>query len=159
MLDTDSESVVLEDRNTLNHTYDTVYSLLGIFQRMQAIADRTVVLGEIRGDLVTVTDNVSEDLRDLYRFDFANLSSDNKFADPIDYYAVINNCNYFLANADTTFYRNQQSVFLKEYISVLSLRAWTYLQLAQVYGRVAAVAPAPARPGSFRARRNCASPP
>ena len=65
MLDTDSESVVLEDRNTLNHTYDTVYSLLGIFQRMQAIADRTVVLGEIRGDLVTVTDNVSEDLRDL----------------------------------------------------------------------------------------------
>ena len=136
MLDTDSESVVLEDRNTLNHTYDTVYSLLGIFQRMQAIADRTVVLGEIRGDLVTVTDNVSEDLRDLYRFDFANLSSDNKFADPIDYYAVINNCNYFLANADTTFYRNQQSVFLKEYISVLSLRAWTYLQLAQVYGRV-----------------------
>lgn len=136
MLDTDSESVVLEDRNTLNHTYDTVYSLLGIFQRMQAIADRTVVLGEIRGDLVKVTDNVSEDLRDLYNFDFANLSSDNKFADPIDYYAVINNCNYFLANVDTTFYRNQQSVFLKEYISVLSLRAWTYLQLAQVYGRV-----------------------
>ena len=134
MLDTDSESVVLEDRNTLNHTYDTVYSLLGIFQRMQAIADRTVVLGEIRGDLVKVTDNVSEDLRDLYNFDFANLSSDNKFADPIDYYAVINNCNYFLANVDTTFYR--ENVFLKEYIAVLSLRAWTYLQLAQVYGRV-----------------------
>lgn len=136
MLRVDSDSVIYEQDNTLSHTYDTVYSLLGVIQRMQAIADRTVILGEIRGDLVSLTGRESDDLRDLYKYDFANLKENNKFNNPIDYYAIINNCNYFLANADTSFYRNDENVFFKEYISILSLRAWTYLQLAQVYGSV-----------------------
>ena len=136
MLSVDSDSVIYEKDNTLNHTYDTIYSLLGIIQRMQSIADRTVVLGEIRGDLVSLTGKESDDLRELYAYDFAKVKETNKYNDPLDYYAVINNCNYFIENADTSFYRNQENVFLKEYISVLGLRAWTYLQLAQAYGRV-----------------------
>ena len=115
---------------------DTVYSVMGIIQKMQEIADRTVLLGEIRGDLVTVTGHETPDIAELYNFDFANLSASNKYNRPIDYYSVINNCNYFLANADTTLYSNGKNVFLKEYIPVLCYRAWTYLQMAQVYGRV-----------------------
>jgi len=136
MLSVDSSSVIYAKDNTLNHTYDTIYSYLGILQRLQSIADRTVVLGEIRGDLVALTGRETDDLRELYAYDFAKVKETNKYNDPLDYYAVINNCNYFIENADTSFYRNQENVFLKEYIAVLSLRAWTYLQLAQVYGKV-----------------------
>ena len=70
---------------------DTVYSVMGIIQKLQTIADRTVLLGEIRGDLVTVTGKESPDIAELYNFDFAKLSADNKYNRPIDYYSVINN--------------------------------------------------------------------
>lgn len=136
MLSVDSDSVIYESENKLDSPVDTVYSFLGIVQRLQAIADRTILLGELRGDLVSPTGRESDDIRELYKYDFANLKRSNKYADPMDYYAVINNCNFYLSRVDTTFVRNDEKVFLKEYISVLSLRAWTYLQLAQTYGRV-----------------------
>ena len=136
LLRVDSKVVMYDYQNTLNHATDTVYSVMGIIKQMQKIADRSVIMGELRGDLVTISDHASDDLRDLYNYNFANLRATNKYNNPADYYAVINNCNFFLAKVDTTYERNHKNVFLREYITVLSYRAWTYLQLAQIYGRV-----------------------
>ena len=136
MLKVDSKIVMYDYQNTLDHATDTVYSVMGIVKQLQKIADRTVILGEIRGDLVAITDHANDDLGDLYKFDFANLKPTNRYNQPVDYYSVINNCNYFLAHADTAYVRNHKNVFLKEYITVLAYRAWTYLQMAQVYGKV-----------------------
>ena len=136
MLRVDSKVVMYDYQNTLNHATDTVYSVMGIVKQLQKIADRCVVLGELRGDLVTISDHASDDLRDIYGYDFANLRANNKYNQPSDFYSVINNCNYYLANADTTYERNHRNVFLSEYITVLAYRAWTYLQMAQIYGRV-----------------------
>ena len=91
MLETDSELVEYEKDNTLNHPTDSVYSVMGIINKMQVIADRSVLLGEARGDLVTATEAASADLKRLANFD---LSQDNKYNEVSDYYAVINNCNY-----------------------------------------------------------------
>ena len=136
ILKVDSKSVLYDYENTLDQATDTVYSVLGIIKKLQKIADRTVILGEIRGDLVAISDHASDDLRDLYSYDFSKLKSTNKYDQPVDYYAVINNCNFFLTHADTAYVRNNKNVFLKEYITVLSYRAWAYLQLAQIYGEV-----------------------
>ena len=136
MLRVDSKIVMYDYQNTLDHATDTVYSVMGIIKQLQKIADRTVILGEVRGDLVKITDHANDDLGELYNYDFANLKATNRYNDPVDFYSVINNCNYFLANADTAYMRNHKNVFLKEYITVLSYRAWTYLQMAQIYGKV-----------------------
>ena len=136
MLRVDSKVVMYDYQNTLNHATDTVYSVMGIIKQLQKIADRSIIMGELRGDLVTISDHASDDLRDLYNYNFASLRPTNKYNNPADYYAVINNCNYFLAKVDTTYERNHKNVFLREYITVLSYRAWTYLQLAQIYGKV-----------------------
>ena len=133
MLDTTSELVEFEEDNTLNHPTDSVYSVLGILNSMQTIADRTVLLGEARGDLVTVTDAASADLKHLAAFD---LTQDNKYNQVSDYYAVINNCNYYLAHADTTLERRGRKIFEQEYAVVKAYRAWAYLQLVQAYGQV-----------------------
>jgi hypothetical protein len=69
MLETDSELVEYEKNNTLNHPTDSVYSVLGILNKIQVIADRTVLLGEVRGDLVTTTDAASADLKNLANFE------------------------------------------------------------------------------------------
>ena len=133
MLETESEYVEFEKDNTLNHPTDSVYSVLGIIGKMQIIADRTVLFGEVRGDLVTPTEAASADLKRLANFEFAE---DNKYNAVSDYYAVINNCNYYLAHVDTALQRRGRNLFRAEYAAVKSFRAWTYLQLAMAYGQV-----------------------
>ena len=133
MLSTESEMVEFERDNTLNHPTDSVYSVLGIIGKMQVIADRTVLLGEVRADLMETTEAASADLKRLASF---NLSEDNKYNAVSDYYAIINNCNYYLAYVDTALQRRGRNLFQYEYAAVKAFRAWTYLQLAQIYGAV-----------------------
>ena len=59
----DSNQLVYAEGGHLNQPTDTVYSMMGILQKMQAIADRTVLLGELRGDLVDLGVNTPADLR------------------------------------------------------------------------------------------------
>lgn len=133
ILSTDSELVEFEEDNTLNHATDSVYSVLGIVNKMQHIADRVVLLGEMRGDLVTTTDAASADLKRLASFD---LKQQNKYNQVSDYYAVINNCNFYLAHVDTALQRRGRNIFINEYAVVKAYRAWTYLELAKIYGEV-----------------------
>src|SRR3712207_1310324 len=93
----ESTHVTYTDDMSLNSASDTIYSLTGIMTKMQALGDRTILLGEVRGDLVDVTDAASADLRDMAQF---NIGNDNKYNSPRDYYAVINNCNLYIAKAD-----------------------------------------------------------
>jgi len=129
-----SDDVLYADKEHLNNAVDTIYSVTGILNKLQALADRTILLGEVRGDLVDLTSTASNDLRELAQF---NVSDDNIYNTPSDYYAVINNCNYFIEHADTALRSNSNDyVFMKEYAAVKAIRAWTYLQLALNYGQV-----------------------
>lgn len=139
MLRVSAPDKVYDGDYKVDKAIDTVYSVLGVIKQLQKVADRTVLLGELRGDLVAITDHATEDIRDLYKFDYqANKDkmAKNKYNNPLDYYSIINNCNFFLDRADTTLMRNQDSVLLKEYIPMLAYRAWAYLQLGQIYGEV-----------------------
>ncbi len=130
----ESDQVIYSDDHRLNSDADTLFTISGIMNKMQAIADRTILLGEVRGDLVNVTDYATDDLRQLASF---NIGSTNKYNKVRDYYAVINNCNYFLAKADTALRNNRNEyIFMKEFAAVKTFRAWTYLQLVLNYGNV-----------------------
>ena len=133
MLETESDLVEFEEDHTLNHATDSVYSVMGIINKMQVIADRVVLMGEVRGDLIRTTDAANSDLKRLSAFDF---DGENRYNQVSDYYAVINNCNYFLAHIDTAMERRGRNLFMREYAAVKSYRAWTYLQLALNYGEV-----------------------
>lgn len=130
----DSNRIIYADKSHLNNASDTLYSVIGILGKLQALGDRTILLGEMRGDLVDINTTTNADLRDVSLF---NIGDDNKYNKPSDYYAVINNCNYYIANADTALKNNRnEKIFMKEYAAVKGIRAWTYLQLALNYGRV-----------------------
>lgn len=130
----DSDHVTFADDYKLDNATDTIYGVTGILNKMQKLADRTVLLGEVRGDLVDISDATTADLREIALF---SADDDNVYNNPRDYYAVINNCNYFLANVDTALVnsRNEQ-IFKREYAVVKGFRAWTYLQLALNYGSI-----------------------
>ncbi len=130
----DSTCVIDANKNHLTNATDTIYSVTGILNKLQAIADRTILLGEVRGDLVDVTNATADDLRDVAMF---NIDDDNMYNVPRDYYAIINNCNYFIAYADTAMKNNRnENIFKAEYAAVKAIRAWTYLQLVMNYGKV-----------------------
>lgn len=139
MLDMGNENVLYVDDNTLKSANDTVNTFVGILSQLQKIGVRTNLFGELRGDLVTVSKIANSNLKEIAEF---NVSDDNPYNSPRDYYAVINNCNYFLANADTELtekrYQNGQAqayfVLRAEALAVRSIRAWLYLQLGQIYG-------------------------
>ena len=133
-LDVDSDYVINADDDHLGNATDTIYSVTGIINKMQAIADRTILLGELRGDLVTVSNDAPSDLQELASF---TISDENVYNNPRDYYAIINNCNYYINRVDTAQKNNRnEHLFKKEYAAVKAFRAWTYLQLVINYGSV-----------------------
>ncbi len=133
--DQEAENIIFADDNSLSTPEDTIYSVTGILEKLQTIADRTILLGEVRGDLVSLTNAANSDLRDVASF---SVKVDNRYNEPTDYYAVVNNCNFFIARADTAL-RNSRNehIFMREYAAVKAIRAWAYLQLVLNYGEVA----------------------
>lgn len=128
--------------NSERHSYeiagDTLYSYWGILKSLQNVAERYVILGETRGDLVDGTGYVSDSIKALLDFDM-NKATDGscRYLKASDYYHVINSCNAYLANVDRLRKTGtNQPYMLKECAQVEAIRAWVYLQLIQVYGRV-----------------------
>ena len=133
MFDIESSRVSIDHNDRLKSTADSVYSTIGLVHLMQQVADRYVLLGEVRGDLLDVNESTKTSLRNLANFDF---DDDNEYLQVRDYYAIINNCNYIIANMDTTLRSNNRLVMTDEYAAAVGIRAWTYLQLAINYGKV-----------------------
>lgn len=133
MLNTNSDLLEFAEDNTLSQAKDSIFSVMGIVHSMQVIADRTVLLGELRSDLLATTPRADKDIKEIASF---NVSEKNAYNNVSDYYAVINNCNYFIANVDTTLTKLGKKIFEKEYAVVKTYRAWAYLQLAKTYGNV-----------------------
>ena len=129
----DTDSSLVDFNPQLNSPNDTVFSLLGIMNKMQVVADRTIILGEMRGELSSATEAATTDLKELADF---TATVENRYNAPEDYYAVIQNCNYYIAHADTMLALRGEKVFIREYAAVKAFRAWTYLQLAIYYGKV-----------------------
>jgi hypothetical protein len=114
---------------------DTLYSYLGILKHVQDIAERQIILNELRGDLVSPTLYVTDTLHAIANFEDPADGSCSML-DISDYYAVINNCNLYIANCDTNAVKSNIKFMLPEYYQVQTIRAWTYLQLVQLYGEV-----------------------
>lgn len=134
----ESDSVIETDNYQLADQASARYMMFGIYQQLQQVADRYVILGELRTDLLSTTDNSTQDLRDIHLF---QATGSNAYQVEKDLYAVINNCNYLITRLDTTItVTNSNGEKVKalksEMAQATAIRAWAYLQLAQIYGTV-----------------------
>lgn len=142
MLDKGNSYVIYADTEHLTSSSDTVTSVVGILNKLQAIAVRTNLIGEVRADLVTMKENATLDLKSLANFE-ADVTSDadkNQYNNPRDYYAVINNCNYFLDRVNDSLPEihtdAMKYMFERETAAVHCIRAWAYLQCVLAYGKI-----------------------
>ena len=114
---------------------DTLYSYRGIMRAMQDVAERQVILGEIRGDLVASTQYTTDTLYAISNFDDPK-DGTCSMLQIRDYYNIINNCNFYIHYADTNKVKSNIKFMLPEYAQVKTIRAWAYLQLVKNYKEV-----------------------
>ena len=137
--ETDSDAVLKTDGQRYEDETAARAGLFGLLQGLQAVGDNYVIMGELRGDLMDVTENSSQELHDICEF---NVDEENSYLKEREYYALINNCNYYIHRLDTTITRreadkNYPVKVLRPYMAqAKTLRAWCYLQLCLDYGRV-----------------------
>lgn len=134
MLNVEPSEVLLQEQ-TYNNRYDAEVAVRGIYGQFVELSEQLIVLNELRADLMDITENSNQDLRDLNEH---NVSVGNVYADPLPMYRVINNCNDALAN----FLRMQEEKSLLEadfnrlYSEVGAIRSYVYLQLAMHFGEI-----------------------
>jgi hypothetical protein len=117
------------------NVYDADAVVIGIYGKFMGLAGKYVMLNEMRADLMTTTYNSDPYLKELSE---QNISAENPYVNPKDFYEVIQNCNDALKNfnimvADKKF---TQSQYEQRYADVACIRSWIYLQLGIQYGTV-----------------------
>jgi hypothetical protein len=111
---------------------------MGFYALQQKLVEQLVILGELRGDLLTVTPNADADLMEIYNF---KVSKDNKYASPVNFFRLISACNNFIHIVETKHPevlnpKSEVSNYDKIYGEALCMRAWAYFTAVKIYGKV-----------------------
>ncbi len=128
-----------EDKLSGDQVYRDVYdadaAVVGIYGKFLGLAEKYVLLNEMRADLMTTTRNSSPYLKELSEH---NVSVNNPYINPKDFYVVIQNCNDALKNFDIMLANKKftQSQYDQRYADIGCLRSWVYLQLGIHFGNV-----------------------
>ena len=111
---------------------------MGLYGLQRDLAEQLVVLGELRGDLLTITENADADLVEIYNFD---VNRDNRYASPVNFFKLIAACNnfiYLLEKKHPEVLDPSVAVtnYDRLYGEALCMRAWAYFNAVRIYGKV-----------------------
>ncbi len=133
----DQELAITEER-LFHDWYEYRAAEMGMYALQQTLVEQIVILGELRGDLLTITENAEADMVEIHDF---NVSEGNKYASPTNFFNLINSSN----NLIRILQRNHPEVLDPEspvtnydrlYGEALCMRAWAYFMAVRIYGKV-----------------------
>jgi starch-binding outer membrane protein, SusD/RagB family len=128
---------ITEDR-LFNDWYEYRAAAMGLYSIQADLVEQILVLGELRGDLLQITENADADLIEVYNF---NVSKENKYASPAKFFQLISASNNLIRILE----KNQPQVmdpnsevtnYDRLYGEVLCMRAWAYFNAVRIYGKV-----------------------
>lgn len=133
-LDVEPEDKLSGDQ-VYRNVYDADAAVIGVYGKFMALAEKNIILNEMRADLMTTTRNSSPYLKEISEH---NVSAENPYANPKDFYVVIQNCNDVLKNFDIMLAKKKftQDQYNQRYSDIGAIRSWVYLQLGIHYGSV-----------------------
>ena len=125
----------LDQTQAYLNVYDADAAVVGIYGKFMGLADRYVILNELRGDLLNYTLNADEALRDISTH---NVKAGNPYANPRPFYELIINCNDVLENFQVMLRDKKmtEAEFNQRYSDIGALRSFLYLQLGIHFGEV-----------------------
>ena len=125
----------LDQTQAYQNVYDADAAVVGIYGKFMGLADRYVILNELRGDLLNYTINADEALREISTH---NVTAGNPYANPRPFYELIINCNDVLENFQVMLRDKKmtEGEFNQRYSDIGALRSFLYLQLGIHFGEV-----------------------
>ena len=136
----------LNPEQELNITEDMLFDdwyeyravAMGMYGLQQNLAEQLFILGELRGDLVEVTDAATADMVEIQNF---SVSKTNKFASPTALFRLISACNNFIRvlqeeHPEVMDPDSPVTNYDRLYGEALCMRAWAYFNGVRIYGKV-----------------------
>ena len=125
----------LSEKNSYSDYLSTRASVNGLYALLQDMMTAYVVQGELRGDLLVVTDRAGEELQQFHHLE---IDPGNKYLGRLQAYTVIANANGVLARLESM--AQKGTTYNAELHNMISetrvLRAWVYFYLIRTFDRV-----------------------
>jgi hypothetical protein len=125
----------LSSNQVYRNVFDADAAVIGTYGKLMGLAKQYIVLNELRGDLMEITPNANEDLKEMATH---QVSPGNQYANPKPFYAIINDCNDVLKHF--TIMRSEKKFkedeYQQRYSDIGALRSWLYLQLGIHFGTI-----------------------
>jgi starch-binding outer membrane protein, SusD/RagB family len=117
------------------NVFDADAAVIGIYGKFMGLAKQYELWNELRGDLMDITYNSDQYLRQLSEH---NVTADNPYINPRPFYEVILDCNDALRNFDIMLQQNKFKLdeYNQRYSDIGALRSFVYLQLAIHFGNI-----------------------
>lgn len=136
-LNPDQEINITEDK-LFDDWYEYRAIEMGLYGIQSDLVEQLMILGELRADLLQITERADADMVEIYNF---NVSKENKYASPTNFFKLISACNNFIAvlKRDHPEVMDPKSVITnydKLYGEALSMRAWAYFNAVRIYGKI-----------------------
>ncbi len=111
---------------------------MGMYAMQQKLAEQLFILGELRGDLVNITENADADMVEIYNF---RPSRENKYVSPVNFFKLISQTNNLIKilqdnHPEVTDPKSPVTNFDRLYGEALCMRAWAYFNAVRIYGKV-----------------------
>ncbi|MCF8379229.1 MAG: RagB/SusD family nutrient uptake outer membrane protein [Bacteroidales bacterium] len=134
-----SQELIIKENDFPKDWHEYRAAELGLYALQQKLVDQIVILGELRADLVEVTEYADNDLLEIYNYSY---SKGNKYTSPYNFYQLIAACNNLARKIEVNY---PQVLIQREsgfdnydrlYGEVLCMRAWTYFNAVKIYGEI-----------------------
>ena len=135
--DPDQDIRVKEDQ-IFNDWFEYRSAGMGMYAMQQKLTEQLFILGELRGDLVNITENADAEMVEIYNF---NPSRDNKYVSPVNFFRLISHTNNLIKilqekRPEVTDPKSPVTNFDRLYGEALCMRAWAYFNAVRIYGKV-----------------------
>lgn len=131
----DNSAVIFDDEHFSSET-DVNAAILGTYAWMQELVEQLVVLGELRGDMLGVSENAPADLREIAS---CSPTGENPWVKYTAFKDVINSCDDILDRMEEV--KKVDAGYTEEvhrnYLAEVSfVRGWCYWQLGKIRGNI-----------------------
>ena len=127
---------------TKDKLYDDWYEYrsitMGLYGIQTDLVEQLVILGELRADLMKITENADADMVEVYNF---NVSKENKYASPTTFFKLISATNSFITvlkaeHPEVLDPKSPINNYDRMYGEALCMRAWAYFNAVRIYGKI-----------------------
>ena len=111
---------------------------LGLYRLQQDLVEQIVMLGELRADLLTVTENADPDLREINSF---QVTESNRYASPSNFYKLIAASNKVIRilenlHPEVLDQDSPLSNYHRMYGEAIAMRSWAYFYAVRIFNEI-----------------------